>query len=125
MRCCLNCNSDNKRYAKPFIPVVCEYLLLFHKEDIFIIPFSKTLSSVFDAQKKDDVSLTWHHLVRMTMESLGGNASLSTLYERLAAHPKSKKNPHYKDRIRATLHEHHDQYVSEGGGEYRLRYKVA
>ena len=47
-----NCNSDSKRYAKPLIPVVCEYLLLFHKEEIFIVPFSKTLSSMFDAQKR-------------------------------------------------------------------------
>ena len=120
-----NCNSDNKRYVKPLIPVVCEYLLLFHKEEIFLVPFSKTLRSMFDAQKKDDISLTWHHLIRMTFESLGGRASLELLYERLADHPKSKKNPHYKDRIRATLHEHQDQYISEGDGEYRLRYKVA
>lgn len=61
----------------------------------------------------------------MTFESLGGRASLELLYERLADHPKSKKNPHYKERIRATLHEHQDQYIPEGGGEYRLRYKVA
>ena len=43
-----NCVSDNRRYSKPFIPIVTEYLLLFHKEEIFMVPFSKTLRNIFD-----------------------------------------------------------------------------
>lgn len=120
-----NCVSDTKRYAKPFIPVVTEYLLLFHKEDVFVIPFSKTLSSKFDLRVKDDPSLTWHHLIRMTMESMGGSATLAELYVALEEHPKSQKNEHYKERIRATIYEHKDQYASAENGRYRLTYKVA
>ena len=120
-----NCVSDFKRYAKPFIPVVTEYLLLFQKEDVFVIPFSKTLSSKFDVRKKDDVTLTWHHLVRMTLESVGGSAKLSDLYSLLEDHPKAKNNEHFRERIRATIYEHKDQYISSANGEYSLRYKVA
>ena len=120
-----NCVSDTKRYAKPFIPIVTEYLLVFHKQDVFMIPFSKTLSGSFDARCKDDESLTWHHLVRMTMESMGGEAKLSDLYDALESHPKAKKNPHYRDRIRATIYEHKGQYVPRGDGVHALSYQVA
>ena len=120
-----NCVSDNRKYSKPFIPITTEYLLLFHKEDIFLIPFSKTLSSTFDVSKRDDVTLTWHHLIRMTMEDMGGVSELKDLYEKLADHPKAQKNKHYKDRIRATIHEHKEQYLPCENGGYRLNYKVA
>lgn len=120
-----NCVSDTKRYSKPFIPVVTEYLLLFHKQDVFVIPFSRTLNGRFDVRKKDDASLTWHHLIRMTVESMGGQTSLADLYAALQEHPKSKNNPHYKDRIRATIYEHKNQYIQCGEGEYRLTYRVA
>ena len=112
-------------YSKPFIPITTEYILLFHKEDIFLIPFSKTLSSTFDVSKRDDITLTWHHLVRMTMEDMGGESELKELYARLADHPKAQKNKHYKDRIRATICEHKDQYLPCATGGYRLNYKVA
>lgn len=120
-----NCNSDTKRYAKPFVPIVTETLLLFHKQDVFMIPFSKTLYGNFDARSKDNTALTWHHLVRMTMESMGGEAKLSDLYDALESHPKAKKNPHYRDRIRATIHEHKGQYVPCGECAYALNYNVA
>lgn len=120
-----NCVSDNRRYSKPFIPIVTEYLLLFHKEEIFMVPFSKTLRNIFDASKKDDASLTWHHLIRMTMEDMGGSADFKMLYERLADHPKALKNEHFKDRIRATIYEHKGQYIPNGNGGYRLNYNVA
>ena len=120
-----NCVSDNRTYAKPFVPIVTEYLLLFHKQDVLMVPFSKTLSGRFDVSKKDDASLTWHHLIRLTMESVGGETDLTALYAMLAEHPKSKGNEHYKERVRATIYEHKDQYVSCGNGTYRLNYKVA
>lgn len=120
-----NCVSDNRTYAKPFIPIVTEYMLVFHKQDVLVVPFTKTLQNTFDISKGDDVSLTWHHLIRMTMETLGGEASLSDIYEKLKEHPKSKKNQHYKERIRATIYEHKDQYVSKGNGLFSLSYKVA
>lgn len=90
-----------------------------------MIPFSRNLTGRFDASQKDDVSLTWHHLIRMTMEDMGGTASLQLLYKRIAGHPKARHNEHYKERIRATIYEHREQYISKGEGCYSLNYQVA
>ena len=120
-----NCVSDSRRYNKPFIPVVTEYLLLYQKEDSFVISFSKRIGNTVDISKKDVDVLTWHHLIRSVMEKMGGEAKLSDLYDILAEHPKSKQNEHYKERIRATIYEHKDQYISNGNGLYRLTYRVA
>lgn len=120
-----NCVSDSRRYQKPFVPVVTEYLLLYQKESPFIISFSKRVGNAIDISKKDADGLTWHHLIRSAIESMGGKAKLSDLYEFLKEHPKSKANEHYKERIRATVYEHQTQYISHGDGVYELNYKVA
>lgn len=120
-----NCVSDTRTYKKPFIPVVTEYLLLFHKNDSLLIPLAARRASVVDLRSEDSPALTWHHLIRLTMEELGGRAKLSDLGDRLASHPKAKKNPHFRDRIRATVYEHPGQYISCGNGFYALNYAVA
>ena len=120
-----NCTSDSRRYSKPFIPVVTEYLLVYHKDDPFLVSYSKRLGNSVDISEKDVAGLTWHHLIRATIEKLGGEAKLSDLYDYLSEHPKSKSNEHYKERIRATIYEHKEQYISTGNGSYRLTYKVA
>ena len=78
-----------------------------------------------DLRTSDSPALTWHHLIRMTMESLGGRAKLSDLGDLLEHHPKAKKNAHYRDRIRATVYEHPGQYISCGNGVYALHYAAA
>jgi hypothetical protein len=120
-----NCVSDSRTYKKPFIPIVTESLLVFYKQDVFMIPFSVRRAGAFDASKQDVKELTWHHLIRMTLESIGGQAKLSDLYDLLKSHPKAQQNTHFKDRIRATVYEHPRQYLSCGDGHYRLSYAVA
>ncbi|MCI8539594.1 MAG: SAM-dependent methyltransferase [Oscillospiraceae bacterium] len=120
-----NCASDTRTYKKPFIPVVTEYLLLYHKPESMLIPFSIRREAVVDLRETDTPVLTWHHLIRLTMEDLGGRAKLSDLGDLLAQHPKAKKNPHFRDRIRATVYEHPKQYISCGNGVYTLNYAVA
>lgn len=120
-----NCVSDSRRYAKPFIPIVTEYMLIYHKDDPFLVSYSKRLGNSVDISQKDVAGLTWHHLIRATIEKLGGEAKLTDLYDYLSEHPKSKKNEHYRERIRATIYEHKDQYIPTGSGSYRLTYKVA
>lgn len=120
-----NCVSDTRTYKKPLVPIVTEYLLLFHKEQPLIVQFSYRKERSFDISKEDSQSLTWHHLIRLTIESVGGQAKLSDLYDMLSEHPKAKANEHYKERIRATVYEHKNQYISCGDGVYRLNYKVA
>ncbi len=120
-----NCVSDARRYKKPFIPIVTEYLLLLHKKEILMIPFHFAKESCFSVADTDLSALTWHHLIRMTLESGGGQMTLTELYERLSRHPKAQKNTHYRERIRATIYEHKDQYIACGNGVYRLTYQVA
>ena len=120
-----NCVSDSRRYKKPLIPIVTEYLLLFHKKDSLIVPFTYQDKGTFSISNTDIVALTWHHLIRMTLESIGGQCTLTELYERLSTHPKAKKNSHYKERIRATIYEHRTQYTAYGDGLYGLNYQVA
>lgn len=120
-----NCVSDHRRYQKPFIPVVTEYMLVYHKEDVLMVPFTWQTNQHFSITNVDLESLTWHHLIRMTLESMGGSATLSDLYQRLQDHPKSKKNPHYRERIRATLYEHTAEYSRIDSGCFALCYQVA
>ena len=120
-----NCASDNRRYKKPFIPVVTEYLLVLKKADSLMIPFSCRQEGWFSVKNTDITALTWHHLIRMTMESIGGMAALSDLYQLLKYHPKAAANPHYQERIRATIYEHRDQYIPVSRGCFRLNYHVA
>ena len=120
-----NCVSDSRRYNKPFIPIVTEYLLLFHKKDALSIFFHYAKEGCFSVKDTDLSALTWHHLIRMTLEDAGGKLSLAELYKRLEHHPKAKKNNHYRERIRASIYEHKGQYIPCGEGSYRLNYQVA
>mgnify|MGYP006993634282 CR=1 FL=1 len=52
------------------------------------------------------------------MESIGGRGALKDLYALLKEHPKAKKNPHYQERIRATLYEHPDEYIPVSKGYF-------
>lgn len=121
-----NCQSDHKVYHKPFIPIVTEYLLVFHKKDVFMIPFYKIKKQNCDLSIQDASQLTWFQLIRMTLESLGGTASLQKLYVQLENHPKAKKNRlHYQERIRATIYEHKEHFIISSKGVYQLNYSVA
>lgn len=119
-----NCASDSRTYRRPFIPIVTEYMLVYHKEDSLIVPFTWQTSQQFSVSEVDLESLTWHHLIRMTLEDMGGSAILQDLYSRLKNHPKARKNPHYRERIRATLYEHASEYLRTDRGYFSLCYQV-
>lgn len=51
----------------------------------------------------DDAPLTWRTLVRYALERLGRKATLASIYEVLGETPKARRNPHWRERIRATL----------------------
>lgn len=120
-----NCASDTRTYKKPFIPIVTEYILMLKKVDALMISFSCRQNGQYALNNTDTTVLTWHHLIRMTMESVGGTATLCELYSLLRKHPKAANNPHYQERIRATLYEHREQYISIARGCFKLCYEVA
>lgn len=119
-----SCSSSSRSYHSrhPLIPIVTEHLLLFQKENVFQIPYSFRKSGFFYLQKQDSKALTWFHLVCAVMEHLGGIVTLSQLYEELKDHPKAVNNKHYKERIRATLYEHRNEFLTNHRGSYRLSY---
>lgn len=77
-----NCVSDNNSYSKPFIPVVTEYIVLLHKNNVMMIPFTHMTLGMFNPDKEDSKALTWKDLIRLTMEKMGGKAELGQLYGR-------------------------------------------
>lgn len=120
-----NCVSDSRAYRKPFIPIVTEYMMVMKKEDSLMVSYSCRQGGAFSIADTDITVLTWHHLIRMTMESTGGQVSLKDLYSLLASHPKARNNAHYRERIRATIYEHGEQYLPLGNGHYKLNYEIA
>lgn len=120
-----NCKSDSRKYAKPFVPIVTEYMLLLKKEGGLLIPFTRRVTGEFDMLRYDNSAVTWNHLVRTVMESKGGRIKAEELYNILAEHPKARGRQHYKDRIRAVIQEYPDLYSFCGRGEYRLNYAVS
>lgn len=119
-----NCTSDTRRYSKPFIPCVTEYMVVFHKTGTLIVPFKLVQSSRINLAERDTASLTWNHLIRMVIEEQGGKGKLCDIAEKLSTHPKAQRNPHFRDRIRATIYENAQQYVSHGDGWYSLAYQA-
>lgn len=121
-----NCMSSGRSYAgkNPFIPIVTEHLLLFKKEDAILIPYSFRRSGCFALLGQDSVALTWFHLIYAVMEQNGGSMTLGQLYQTLKEHPKAQKNQHYKERIRASIYEHRQHFLSNRKGSYRLKYQV-
>lgn len=96
-----HCISSKIQYSgKPFILIVAEPLVLFQKEEIFLVPFSIRKKGTFQIQEQDSISLTWLYLLRMTMEQLNGHATLKQLYQELREYPKAKKNKNYEARFR-------------------------
>lgn len=118
------CSSNGQIYhsRRPFIPIVTEHLLLFQKENVFQIPYFFRKGGIFCLRTQVSKALTWFHLICAVMEESGGILSLSQLYEELKEHPKSAKNKHYKERIRATIYEHRNVFLTNHRGLYRLSY---
>lgn len=70
-------------------------------------------------------SFTDYEIIIVDDGSTDHTGEIAELYVCLASHPKAKKNTHFRERIRATIYEHKDQYISCGNGSYRLSYQVA
>ena len=83
-----------------------------------LIPFSVRRDAVVNIRETDPPVLTWHHLIRLTMEEMGGRAKLSELGDLLAQHPKAQRNPHFRDRILGEVLHKDKSAVSRARSEY-------
>ncbi|WP_270406082.1 hypothetical protein [Paenibacillus timonensis] len=110
--------SGRKSYAgSQFIPILHEHLLIFRKSEIWAIPI--TLTKRVTKNLLNSKMATWRDLVQAALESLGGKAMLSEIYEKLEASDRSKQNPHWKEKIRQVL-QMYDSFASTKRGEWSL-----
>ena len=113
-----NCWSDNVNYNGHFIPIVHEYLLIFRRDDCYIIP-AKVISQVnIDLRKHP--KQTWRDVVLAAMEKLDGRATLEQLYYEIQYHAKTKNNPTWKEKIRQTLQRYKKDFSNVARGTYML-----
>lgn len=98
-----NCVSDSTEYAGSgkLIRIEHEYLLIFRKNDWWIVPVQSVRQIQQDIRQSDVP--TWRDLVYAALDQMGGQASLSALYEALSGTKKAEKNPHWREKIRQTL----------------------
>lgn len=114
-----NCVSDKRTYARKFIPIVHEYLLVFRRDDCYIIPSRLVKEVGVDLRTRE--RLTWRDVVHAAMEALGGRATLEGLYREVEGHAKTKTNPHWQDQIRKVLQKCSD-FVNLSRGEWAFSY---
>lgn len=97
-----NCSSDEKRYINNnFIRIAHEYCLILRKDEPLILDYMITKRGKMDI--RDSLNVTWKHLVASVLESVGGEASLKVIYEKIESHKKTQTNLHWKEKIRQTL----------------------
>ncbi len=100
-----NVQSDSRRYAGLRMPrVTHEYILLWERPSRTVAMLS-TLSSLAHAQQRR-LRGTWKAVVRQALVSLGGEASLSRLYEAVAENAPERLagRQHWREKVRQTLY---------------------
>lgn len=114
-----NCFSDRISYAsRNFIPIVHEHLLIFKKNEIWKVELKRTKTATFDLRQF--ANITWRDLVQGALEWLGGKATLEQLYRVIEGSKKTKRNKHWKEKIRQTL-QMHDDFAPVSRGVWELR----
>lgn len=112
-----NCFSDNVNYSGKFIPIVHEHLLIFKKDEHYIVRC--TITKTIDLDTRTRKKLSWHSVVLNAMEKLGGRATLQELYDEIDGHAKTETNNHWKEKIRQTL-QIYDDFKNVSRGVYEL-----
>lgn len=114
-----NCLSDNKQYANNnFVPIVHEHLLVFKKDQVWMLELKQTATKTFDLRKFNNI--TWRDLVQGAVQWLGGKAQLDQIYGLIEGSTKALKNKYWKEKIRQTL-QMHDDFVSIKRGVWGLQ----
>lgn len=95
-----NCVSDRSTYSNMnFVPIVHEYLMVLKKEAGLIIPVTYIDRKKSDI--RDSTAASWRDIIHTILES--GKCSLECLYSQMEGRPKTKNNPHWKEKIRQVV----------------------
>lgn len=104
-----NCVSDRKNYARQdlkFVKIAHEYILNFRNHRTFFGMLDTALNT---SRKLEMLSrANWSAIIGTALNKLGGEASLSEIYQVIEADaPRTiKPRPHWQARVRATLQTH-------------------
>lgn len=112
-----NYQSAEKKYNGRFIPIVHEYLLIFKRDDCYIIP--ATVTKRMNIDLRNTTKLTWRDVVQSALENLGGKAKLKDLYSEIENHKKTRTNKNWKAKIRQTVQNYED-FNRVNRGKYKL-----
>jgi len=102
-----NCFSNDISYANDsrtkggLIRIEHEHLLIFQKNNVWVVPVAITQKATQDLRQS--LKVTWRDLIQASLEEIGGTATLEQLYNKLVSTAKAKQNPHWKEKIRQTL----------------------
>lgn len=113
-----NCQSDNKTYCGKFIPIVHEYILLFKRDDCFVIPVKRSVGANFDI--RDAKKATWRDIVYAAMEYIGGRGKLKDIYDAVDGHRRTAENPYWQDKVRQVVRAFPKDFRQVSEGEYAL-----
>lgn len=113
-----NCWSDNVSYSGNFIPIVHEYLMIFKRDNCYIIP-SRIVKQV-NVDLRTRPNQTWRDVVLAAISKLGGKASLQQLYSEIENHAKTKTNSAWKEKIRQIVRAYNKDFQRISEGIYTL-----
>ena len=99
-----NCVSSGRTYSGKFIPLCHEYLMIVRKDAPLFFTVKLTREYQADVRDMADAS-TWRDVVYGIMIHNGRPMSLSELYICVDGHKKTRKNPHWQDKIRQVVQE--------------------
>lgn len=100
-----------------FIPLEHEYILIFKKDDCYVVPQKVLVQTSLDIRKNQNA--TWKDLIYSTLQKLGGKAELEIIYSEMKDFKKCEANHFWKEKIRQVLQIHKD-FVRINKGEYAI-----
>lgn len=119
-----NCVSDSRTYSNQnFIPIVHEYVLICRKDSNLYVPVSMTYKKTVDI--RDLSSATWKDVVYEVLQSFDGGVSLEEIYRKIDGHGKTKKNVHWREKVRQTLQMYPKLFKSDARGVWGLAVNAA
>lgn len=74
--------------------------------DGHFVPIAPTCALFVFTRAAEETVPAWREVVTAAVRELGGTATLADLYARIDGHPKTRANPHWRDKIRQVARAH-------------------
>ena len=115
-----NCVSNGRQYSNTsFVPIMHEYLLVCRKDEYYVVGYS--LPRRYELDLRDSKNAKWVDIVYAAMQAVGGKASLSDIYNEVAAYKRAKEyTSDVKAKIRQTL-QRYNLFTSDTRGVWQLQ----